>query len=157
LVAEHICREGNEIDSAYTASLLHSIGQLALFEYSAEQYKDVLNLACSTGDDLLDRERYVFGVDHADLGGLILDRWNLPASIIEAVAAHHVDNPSPSLLASVVHTGCFAAEYTGFGTCGCHARIAAEDVPAPVARLIDSKYLLEVLPQEVNGIECSLL
>ncbi len=157
LVAEHVCRESAEVDSAYTASLLHAIGQLALFEYSPDQYKQVLDLACSTGFDLLERERQNFGADHAELAGFILDRWNLPPSILEAVAAHHVDSPSASPLARVVHIGCFAAEYTGFGTCGCHNRIAAEDLPAPVTRLIESKYLVEVLPQEVNGIECSLL
>jgi hypothetical protein len=70
---------------------------------------------------------------------------------------HHVEPASPASLMGVVHTGCFAAEYVGFGNCGWHKRIAAEDVPPAVQRLIDSKYLVEVLPQEVNGIECSLL
>ena len=157
LVAEHLAQQGSGVDSAYTASLLHAIGQLALFEYSRDRYQETMETACSTGADLLEAERTVFGSDHAELGGYIADRWNLPPSIIEAVAMHHVEPASPASLRGAVHAGCFAAEYVGFGSCGCHQRIAAEDLPVTVQRLVESKYLAEVLPQEVNGIECSLL
>jgi HD-like signal output (HDOD) protein len=157
LAAEHVSSEEPNADSAYTAGLLHAMGQLALLEYAPEQYQQVLDLASSTGTDLLERERQMFGSDHAELAGVILDRWNLPPSIRDAVAAHHVDQPSSSSLTAAVHTGCFAAEFIGFGTCGSHTRIAAGDIPPQVARLIENKYLSEVLPQEINGIECSLL
>jgi HD-like signal output (HDOD) protein len=157
LAAEHVSSLEPITDSAYTAGLLHGMGQLALLEHAPDQYQRVMDLAVSSGTDLLEREREAFGSDHAELAEVILDRWNLPPSIREAVAAHHVEDPSSSSLASAVHTGCFAAEYIGFGTCGGHKRITAGDLPARVAKLIENKYLIEVLPQEINGIECSLL
>jgi putative nucleotidyltransferase with HDIG domain len=157
LVAQHVCQGDQNSDSAYTAGLLHALGQLAFMEHAGEQYQEMMAQACATGDDLLERERQTFGADHAALAALILDRWNLPPSIRDAVGEHHAEPPSPVSMIRAVHTGCVAAEYIGFGTCGCHQRIAAEDIPPEVTKLIESRYLDEVLPQEVNGIECSLL
>jgi len=156
LVADHVC-SGQSIDSSYTAGLLHSIGQLALFQYSPEQYAEGLKYCCSTGSDLMEHERDAFGIDHASLGDAILHKWGLAEDLQEAAAWHHHDDfRSASELPNVVQIACFAAESAGFGACGCHHRISTGDIPKPVQRLIDTRYLLEVLPQEVNGIECSL-
>jgi HD-like signal output (HDOD) protein len=53
LVAEHLSQQSSGVDSAYTASLLHAIGQLALVEYSRGQYNEIVEMAWSTGADLL--------------------------------------------------------------------------------------------------------
>jgi len=156
-IAEQAAREYSGLDAAYTGGLLHSIGQLALMEYSPDKYNDLVESCYADGADLADGERRVFGADHSELAGVILDRWNMPPSIMEAVAAHHIEHSSHSLLMRAVHTACHASEFVGFGRCGCHLRLAGDELPPAVARLIDSKYLVETLPQEVNGIECSLL
>ncbi len=156
LVADHVS-SGESIDSSYTAGLLHAIGQLALFQYAPDEYTEVLKFCCSSGADLLDHEVEVYGIDHAALGDAILDKWGLAVDLRQAAARHHHDEfAPPSELPGAAQIGCFAAESAGFGSCGCHPRIVAGDIPEPVQRLIDTKYLLEVLPQELNGIECSL-
>ena len=50
-------------------------------------------------------EREVFGFDHAEAGARLLERWNLPASLVTAVRRHHapLESPSPSLLPCLVH------------------------------------------------------
>jgi HD-like signal output (HDOD) protein len=156
LVAEHVAAGSPGIDSCYTAGLLHGVGQLAFFQYSPDQYVDGVKFCCSTGNNLMDYERDLFGIDHAALGDAILDKWGLADDLREAVAAHHSDALLVSDLTGVVQTGCLAAESAGFGSCGCHQRIAAGELSGPVQNLIDTGYLLEVLPQEINGIECSL-
>lgn len=156
LVAEHVTAGSPGIDSAYTAGLLHAVGQLALFQYSPDQYVEGVKFCCSTGSNLMEYERDSFGIDHAALGDAILNKWGLAEDLREAVAAHHSDDLLISGLTSVVQTGCLAAEYAGFGTCGCHQRIAADELSEPVKSLVEAGYLLQVLPQEINGIECSL-
>lgn len=157
LIAEHVGAKQVGIDYAYTAGLLHSIGQLALCQDSAERYQEVVDSAYSDGSDLLECERQVFGADHAELSGSVIERWDLPAAIRDAAESHHLTHAPASPLIAAVQTGCFAAEYIGFGACGCHRYIAAGDIPAPVTALIESGYLTEVLAHEVNAIECSLL
>lgn len=156
LVAEHVAAGTSGMDASYTAGLLHAVGQLALFQHSPDQYVDGVKYCCSTGGDLLDYERDAFGIDHAALGEAILHKWGLADDLWEAAASHHCEPLSPTELPGAVQTGCLAAESAGFGTCGCHQRIAAGDLSAPVQNLIDTGYLLDVLPQEINGIECSL-
>jgi HD-like signal output (HDOD) protein len=156
LIAAYDAKANPNLDSAYTASLLHGIGQLALSQHAPAEYNEAFTAACSTGRDLLEFERGAFGIDHAELAGRILERWKLPQVIQEAVALHH-SAASPSKLGSAVQTGCIAAEYIGFGKCGCHNLIAAGELPPGVVSLIESKDFLEGLPQQVNGIECSLL
>ena len=42
-----------------------------------------------TDDQLLHRERMAFEIDHVTAAARLLDEWNLPTGIIEAVASHH--------------------------------------------------------------------
>jgi HD-like signal output (HDOD) protein len=106
--------------------------------------------------DLQENERAAYGTDHAELAGLILQTWGLPEVVQDAAALHHWPNPG-SELGQMVQIGCAVAEHIGFGACGCHRQLVAEDFSAPVAEVIEKKHLLEVVATEVNSIECSLM
>jgi len=142
------------MDFAYTAALLHGIGQLALFENAPRDYPNLVERARISGLNLLMLECDVFNVDHASLAGLILESWGLPETLCEAATKHHdADADSPLVLS--VQTGCAGAEHAGFGRCGCHERLAA-GLPGPLAELLANDYSLDALLTEVNQIECSL-
>ncbi len=153
LVARKSSQELSE-DSAYTAALLHGVGQLALFEDAPHDYPSLIERACAGGLDLLACERGIFGVDHASLAGLLLESWGLPENLCDAVAKHH--DPSPATrLALAVQTGCAGAEYAGFGRCGSHDSPSAGAFDS-LAELLSGDYLLDDLVADVNQIECSL-
>lgn len=154
LIAEHSAVL--PIDYAYTAGLLHGVGQLALFEHGGQDYVGIVNDSVANGLDLPENERAAYGTDHAETAGLILEAWGLPESIQDAAALHHWPNPG-SELAEVVQIGCIAAEHIGFGACGCHRQLAAGDFSAQLAAVLENKHLLEVFVTEVNSIECSLI
>jgi HD-like signal output (HDOD) protein len=154
LIGEHTAKL--PIDHAYTAGLLHGVGQLALFEHGGLDYVRVVNDSVSSSLDLQENERAAYGTDHAELAGLILEAWGLPEVVQDAVALHHWPNAGGKL-GDAVQLGCVVAEHIGFGACGCHRQLAAEVLPAPVAEVIENKPLLEVFATEVNGIECSLM
>jgi HD-like signal output (HDOD) protein len=141
-------------DFAYTAALLHGVGQLALFQDAPHDYPNLVERSHVDGLDLLAGERDVFGVDHATLAGALLESWGLPEKLCRAAAKHH-DAGTSTPLELAVQTGCVAAEYAGFGRCGC-PECLAEDVPGPLAELLADGYPLETLVAEVNQIECSL-
>ena len=154
LIAEHSATL--PIDHAYTAGLLHGVGQLALIEHGMPDYASLVTISVASGLDLLEDERAAYGTDHAELAGLILEAWGLPEIVQDAAALHHWPN-SGSDLADAVQIGCIAAEHIGFGACGCHRQLAAEDYSAQVKEVIGNKHLLEVFATEVNSIECSLI
>ncbi|MDP9112832.1 MAG: HDOD domain-containing protein [Acidobacteriota bacterium] len=141
-------------DHAYTATLLHGIGQLALFEDAPNDYPNIVEIAYAEGQDLLECERESFHVDHAALAGLILESWGLPETLCDAVAKHHELN-AKTCLAEAVQTACKAAEHLGFGRCGCHEHPATE-ITSSFAALLDRADSLDSLVVQINQIECSL-
>jgi len=153
LIAQQ-CSQDLPADLAYTAALLHGVGQLALFEDAPQEYHNRLDRAYVGGLDLLDCENRVYGVDHAALAGLILDSWGLPENLCDAVANHH-DAHTNTVLALAVQAGCATAEHLGFGRCGCHQRLA-QGVAEPLATLFADTTLLDSLVVQINQIECSL-
>jgi HD-like signal output (HDOD) protein len=68
-------------DDAFTATLLHDVGELILVQTGA---------SCESGDDRATAaEQKKLGFDHAALGATVLATWNLPAPIPEVVLRHH--------------------------------------------------------------------
>lgn len=96
---------GVDPEIAYISGLLHDIGQLLIFAADPYGYAEILTRR-GRDDQALDHlERTHLGIDHAQVGGELARRWNLPADIVEAISRHHAINSDPpnSELADVVH------------------------------------------------------
>ena len=85
---------GQENAVAFTAGLLHDIGKLVLASVEREAYARLLQKANNKGA-LSVLERCTFGTNHADVGGKLLRRWNLPPEVVAAVANHHQLEAAP--------------------------------------------------------------
>lgn len=77
-------------DEFSVAGLLADIGRLMLIEHDPETYRKIIDAyrqdqSCPLDKLELDNMKYT----HAQLGGLILNWWNLPASLVEASLYHH--------------------------------------------------------------------
>jgi len=104
-----------DVDTTYTAGLLHDIGRLAMVTAYPRKYANFLTSTEEERSDTLQRERDLFGIDHCQAGGLMVSQWNLPKSLI-AVASRHHDQTSagePAVLATVRHS-CMMADALGF-------------------------------------------
>jgi HD-like signal output (HDOD) protein len=75
---------------ASTAALLHDIGKVVICNHYGPQTMQMLVRAAETDHvSPLHVERKVFGADHAQIGGVVAGRWNLPETIVEAITFHH--------------------------------------------------------------------
>ena len=101
-------------DEAYTAGLLHDLGQLVLVTNFDEQYHGAQSLARRNHLPLWEVERELFGVSHAEIGAYLLGLWGLPIGIVEAAALHHKPgrcaNPAFCPLTAVHVTNALAHE-----------------------------------------------
>ena len=89
-----------EMETLWTAGLLHDIGALLFDQVARETYRRLLRIgdrdAMHEDDepapvDLSSLEREWLGTDHANLGATFLERyWKLPADIVTSVR-HHED------------------------------------------------------------------
>lgn len=74
-------------DDVVVVALLHDVGKLVLGLLDPE-YSSTSNVSTATPEERMKRERRTYGLDHAALGGLLAQRWGLPA-LAGAIAAHH--------------------------------------------------------------------
>lgn len=74
---------------AFSAGLLHDIGQALMFRFDPPNYRQLLLGVEVDSEVHLKQERRSFGMNHAELGALALEEWKLPAELVEATAEHH--------------------------------------------------------------------
>lgn len=92
---------------AGTAALLHDFGMLVLAHHFGKQVLDSLALAASTdGLDLLETERRVFGLTHADIGAAVAEAWGLPMTIVDGIRDHHEAHADLSTVSAAVGLAC---------------------------------------------------
>jgi len=93
LAARHLAKEAGRCDpeALFTAGLLHDIGELVIFNRMPEQAKDALLRVLDSQDELPihEAERQTMGFDHAEVGGALARRWQLPPLLVEGIAYHH--------------------------------------------------------------------
>jgi serine/threonine protein kinase len=72
----------------YIAGAFHDIGKLVLAELYPFAYFTTMNRSLQEELSLVECEREIFGLDHAEIGALWMKRHELPAPLIEAIAVH---------------------------------------------------------------------
>lgn len=106
------CGKPDTAEEAFIAGLLHDIGQAALFTSAPEKYAEALE-AEKLGAMLLETiEEQLFGVNHRQVGGALLRKWNFPAPLVDTALEHETTNiGSPHKgLVILVSTACLFAE-----------------------------------------------
>lgn len=100
--ADRIARElgWRDRDELLVAALLHDVGKLVLAD-AATGYPDQVHGNARTPDARVRAERQALGLDHADVGALLLRRWRLPESLAKAVEHHH-DEDAKHPVAAVI-------------------------------------------------------
>jgi putative nucleotidyltransferase with HDIG domain len=101
---------------AYIAGLLHDIGILILDKYFAAIYQKLRTLRYNYTGTMYDLELEVLGIDHGEIGGMVLERWKFPQGIINAVTNHHNPDRSPLEflpITQLVHVSDFACAAVG--------------------------------------------
>jgi|WetSurMetagenome_2_1015567.scaffolds.fasta_scaffold00020_76 putative nucleotidyltransferase with HDIG domain len=102
------------------AGLLHDIGKVVLILRYKEDYDRVMKESDARDLFVVESEKEVFGITHADAGAWIAKKWNFPLSLVEIIDYHHKPNLSKSLpvQAAIVHLGDILTRSVGFGFSG---------------------------------------
>ena len=96
--------EGVDRSRAYTTGLLMNVGHTVLDRFMPDKV-DQLEGVMSQGVRRLDAEREVVGIDHAEIGAMLADRWDFPELLVDTIRHHHepAEAGIDERLASVVH------------------------------------------------------
>lgn len=91
VMAKLISSHFDEVDSgtAFTAGLLHDIGKRFLSSFVADDFQKIMTLAHNGQSSFIEAEKEICGMNHAELGGLILGKWEFADNLRLAVQQHH--------------------------------------------------------------------
>ncbi len=102
--------------NAFTGGILHDIGKQIVSRFIQQNnesfYKE------EEGDETFDTvEQNLLGIDHSELGATLMERWQFPSSLINAVRFHHQPDlaQEDQVLVDLVHVGDAICSSGGLG------------------------------------------
>ena len=118
VAAETLVKELNipAADVIFTAALLHDIGKLAMGNFVKEDLKKIEETA-SQDIPFEVAEQFILGIDHAEVGAMILENWSFPPEIVNAVRWHHAPDAGEETnsLIDIVHVANVLSLTLGIG------------------------------------------
>lgn len=107
IIAAHAGVSAQDQDEYFIAGLLHDVGKVVLIQHNPDEHARIWAADFEPGSAKTELEEEEFGIDHAELGGLVAKKWNLPTSLLEPIRLHHslapTGNPAVDRMVSAVH------------------------------------------------------
>ncbi len=76
-------------ESDYVAGLVHDVGKIVMAAAFPQHFRLIHARVNEETAHLIEMEEQVLGMNHMELGGLYLQKRNLPAGLVEAAQFHH--------------------------------------------------------------------
>lgn len=103
-LARHVLKKKTILDDVYVAGILHDMGKI-IFSAIHPNLINKINNFCTQKDipkELF--EGFSAGLNHAEIGALIAEKWNFPEMLIEAIRHHHNPQQGPGQHKDVIIT-----------------------------------------------------
>lgn len=79
----------NKAEELYAAALMHDVGFLVMDRFTPDEMDQCSFYAREHNIPLHEAEKTLLGFDHAQIGGLLADRWSIGGAIKNAIRYHH--------------------------------------------------------------------
>jgi putative nucleotidyltransferase with HDIG domain len=100
---------------AYTGGVLHDLGRIVLAVSMSEEYQRLVEQGADDAQDFLRAERARLGIDHCQVGGILVTEWSLPPAFLTIATCHHDEKAEVATADSIVALSCLMADALGFG------------------------------------------
>jgi len=135
----------------FTAGLLIDIGKIVLGSFVDVNAQPIVKLAFEKHIPFDVAERRVLGIDHTEVGAMLLKKWGIPDEIVEVERWHHQPDrfEGDKTVVDLVHaadTLTMIAGVGGYGTDGLNYRPSSEvSTRLGLTRTINEKVIAEII------------
>lgn len=94
-----------DLEEAFVAGMMHDIGKVVLDKFLYEEKEKNVDTTIQRDLMPIEVESAVLGIDHAEVGALLAEKWNFSEALIDTIRYHHrpeLANKEPDL-AVIVH------------------------------------------------------
>jgi putative nucleotidyltransferase with HDIG domain len=103
-LAKYFRRKKDILDDVYVGGILHDMGKIIFSSVHPQLLDKITNFCHMRGIDRDVMEDLSAGLNHAEIGALIAEKWNFPDVLVNAIRYHHEPFRAPDDFREVVYT-----------------------------------------------------
>ena len=119
LLARELAKRAETVNThfVFTAALLKDMGKLVLSQYVSDSFEKINMLVTEKEFSFMEAEKEVVGIDHAELGGMLMEKWQFNKDMITVVKNHHLsdDTCEPDIETKMVYLADILCMMLGIG------------------------------------------
>ena len=94
LIAQDIAEKKHfpNISLLFTSALLKDIGKVVLNTYIKDSFEHIITLMEKNSYSFIEAEKEIIGIDHAELGAIIAEKWDFNPEMVNIIRNHHDPN-----------------------------------------------------------------
>jgi len=103
-----------EEEEAFTLGILHDVGKVFLDTNYHDRFTAVMREnRKNKKEPVYLVEKREFGIDHAEIGAMIIDKWNLPENFFEPIKFHHMpDKAGEKYMTAILHVADIISKFS---------------------------------------------
>lgn len=103
-LAKNFRKDRNLLDDVYVGGILHDMGKIIFANVHPDLLNKIKTFCMEKGIPASTFEDLSAGLNHAEIGALIAEKWNFPDNLVSAIRLHHDPNVAPSEFKDLVET-----------------------------------------------------
>jgi putative nucleotidyltransferase with HDIG domain len=101
-------------ENYYISGLLHDIGKVLIYQFYPQKFEDIVLMEIEDEVPDYEAEKEILGVDHAEIGGVLAEKWKFDKEILNTIQYHHsLLKSRASLVTAVVSISNLFAKKSG--------------------------------------------
>ncbi|TAN41607.1 MAG: HDOD domain-containing protein [Nitrospirae bacterium] len=118
MMAKRMKVPSKDLFDYFLAGLMHDFGKIVFANFMPHEFKIALKIAKENSIHLYEAENEIFDINHAQVGSLLGEKWQLPQSLVDSLKCHHSHKEGKSQIIDVVSAADQITKELKFGYSG---------------------------------------